>query len=275
MGSRDFLLMLALSLAFSSRTMAADSSVFISVAGSPIRLETFVYLPATDGKFPVIIFNHGSSGGKPRASFPARRVADYFVERGFVVVVPMRRGRGQSSGVSPEPESKNCDPESWSPGLQLSSEDLSAVFEYLNEIPEADPSAVILAGASRGGFLSVAYAADGKYRKDIVGVINFVGGWTAQAEYQCGIDFNYVSYAKYGAKTRIPMLWLYGANDAFYADKSIDSYHRVFAAKGGNVRFRMIHNVPRNGHWLPGYPALWAKPVNFFLASIKTSSPDS
>ena len=270
---RDCILILALCIAFSGAAIAADNSVFVSVADSSIRLETFVYRPSANGRYPVIIFNHGSSGGRPHVSFPSRRIAEYFVDRGFVVVVPMRRGRGRSTGESLEWESRNCDPASWYPGLEHSHEDLSAVFEYVTTIPQANPSTVILAGESRGGFLSVAYAASGKYRRNIVGVINFVGGWVAQAEHQCSIDFNYISYARFGAQTSIPMLWLYGSNDPFYEADSIDSYHKVFAAEGGNVRFRLIYNVPKNGHWLPVYPSLWARPVGSFLASIKANPP--
>jgi len=274
---RDCILILALCISFDEAIAADNRPVFVPVPGSSIRLETFVYQPSgtgrsADRKFPVLIYNHGSSGGNPKLSIPARHIADYFVNRGFIVVVPMRRGRGNSSGESPEPEDRNCDPDYWKPGLRASSEDLSAVFEYVALIPQADPSSVILAGASRGGFLSVAYAAGGKYRQNIVGVINFVGGWVGQTDGKCGIDFNYVSFARFGAETRVPMLWLYGSPDIYYASRSVMSYHRVFAATGGNVRFRLIHGVPRNGHWLPGYPDLWARPVGSFLASLRENS---
>lgn len=272
MFSRARILILSLCIAFGADAVAADKTVFVSVPDSSIRLETFVYQPTGPGKFPVVIFNHGSSGGKPRASYPSQRLAEYFVKRGFIVVVPMRRGRGHSSGVSAESEEMNCDLQSWIPGLRLAADDVSAVFEFIASIPQADSSTVILAGASRGGFLSVAYAANGKYRQNVVGVINFVGGWVAQAERQCGIDFNYVSYAKFGAQTRVPMLWLYGAPDLFYDTRAIRSYHTVFAAEGGNARFRLIYGVPGNGHWLPGYQLLWARSVSSFLASLNANA---
>jgi len=255
MNTRYFVLAFALCVISSGGATAAGSAVFVSVPKSSVRLETFVYQPPGDGKFPVVIFNHGSAGGNPKISLPSQPIADYFVQRGFIVVVPMRRGRGQSSGVSPESETKNCDPASWEPGIRLSFDDLSAVFEYIAHIPKAKPSSVILAGASRGGFLSVAYAARGEYRKNIIGAI----------------DFNYVSFAKFGAKTRIPMLWLYGSHDAFYDAESIESYHKVFAAKGGDVSFQLIDGVPQNGHWLPGYPDLWSKSVDPFIASLRAN----
>jgi dienelactone hydrolase len=254
----------ALCLAFHSAT-AADGAVFVPVPNSPIRLEMFEYLPPGDGQFPVIIFNHGSAGGHPEASLPSQPIADYFVKRGFIVLVPMRRGRGRSSGVSFESEAKNCDPASWETGLQISFEDLSAVFEYIPHVAKANPSAVILAGASRGGFLSVAYAASGKYRQHIASVINFVGGWVAQAEDNCQIDFNYVSFAKFGSETKVPMLWLYGLHDAYFTAESIESYFKVFVARGGNARFQFVDGVPQNGHWLPAYPELWTKSVDTFL----------
>jgi len=98
--------------------------------------------------------------------------------------------------------------------------------------PKASSHAVVLAGASRGGFLSVAYAAVGERWSSIVGVVNFVGGWVAQAEDNCPVDFNYTSFSALGAKTKVPMLWLYGENDAFYSWESIESYAKGFRASG-------------------------------------------
>ncbi|UUX94228.1 alpha/beta hydrolase family protein [Aquabacterium sp. J223] len=152
--------------------------VQVTVQGSlkELKLEAFIYKPTGDGNFPVVIFNHGSSGGDPKRSFPSRVQAKHFAERGFVVIVPMRRGRGKSEGLSLESEEKNCDTQSWLPGLNAALEDVTAVIDYARRLPYADSSRIVLAGASRGGFLSVAYAAKGLKNAGIVGGDQFFGG---------------------------------------------------------------------------------------------------
>jgi dienelactone hydrolase len=192
------------------------------------KLETRIFKPAGDGPFPVAILNHGSAGGNPKATITWDNETEYLVGKGYAVLAPMRRGRGKSSGHSLESEDKNCDVQSWIPGVTASMRDISAVIEFSRTLPFADSHRILLLGVSRGGFLSVAYAAEGQYRDDVRQVINFVGGWVAQAEDRCPTDFNTHSFEKYGAETHVPMLWLYGANDRFYGDESIQTYFRTF-----------------------------------------------
>jgi dienelactone hydrolase len=120
---------------------------------------------------------------------------------------------------------------------------------------------------SRGGFLSVAYAAEGKERARVRSVINFVGGWVAQAEDHCPTDFNTVSFARYGRETRIPTLWLYGAGDLFYGDEAVESYAAAFRGAGGRLQFHLVNGVPENGHWLPNHQNMWRPLLDAFLAT--------
>ena len=230
-----------------------------------VRLETFVYRPNGSGPFPVAILNHGSSGGDPKASMQWREEGEYLLKKGYVVLAPMRRGRGKSAGMSPESEDKNCDVSSWLPGLAVSIRDIDATVEFAQTIPGIRKHEVLLVGVSRGGFLSVAYAAEGKYRGDIKGVINFVGGWVAQAEDKCPIDFNLKAFEKFGSSAKAPMLWLYGASDLFYGDEATISYHAAFQRGGGHAEFHLIDGVAKNGHWLISQPNLWKDYASTFL----------
>jgi dienelactone hydrolase len=240
-----------------------------TIPGGPITLEGFVYSPRTPGKHPVVVFNHGSADGEPYLNLPASSQAQYFVSRGFVVIVPMRRGRGSSGGVSSEGEDKNCDVTSWEPGLRAATDDITAAVDFATTIPNADTSRILLVGASRGGFLAVAYAASGARREAVVGVINFVGGWVAQAQDDCAEDFNVLKFRSFGQRSPVPQLWLYGDRDPYYSRESILSYARVFEDAGGTVRFELIENVPGNGHSLPEHPDLWGNHVAAYLHSIR------
>jgi hypothetical protein len=75
----------------------------VTVDGQTVRLELRVYRPLGVGPAPTLVFNHGSTGRgvDPRRysrsiDFPA--LAQFFVQRGWVVVMPARRGRGGSEG---------------------------------------------------------------------------------------------------------------------------------------------------------------------------------
>ena len=79
----------------------------VIVDGKSVRLEMRIYKPAGTGRVPTLVFNHGSTGrGRdPRAArepidFP--RLAQFFVQRGWAVVMPARRGRAGSEGFYDE-----------------------------------------------------------------------------------------------------------------------------------------------------------------------------
>ena len=57
------------------------------------ELETTIYKPDGDGPFPIALINHGKSFGDPRFQKRYRPAvaARYFLERGYAVVVPMRK----------------------------------------------------------------------------------------------------------------------------------------------------------------------------------------
>ena len=233
-----------------------------------LQLEGFLYRPRGTGPFPVVVLNHGSAAGAPKESWPAARLAEYFVQHNMVVVVPMRRGRGHSEGVSLESEERNCDPTSWRPGLDAAFADLTAAIDYARHVAGVDSTRVLLAGVSRGGFLSVAYAARGARRSSITGVVNWVGAWVAQRDDRCPRDFNEISFTEFGGDARAPMLWLYADNDPYNDATSIEKYARAFRAAGGKVQFVMCRTVPANGHSLPDYPELWRNTTDAYLASI-------
>jgi hypothetical protein len=65
-------------------------------------LETTVYRPSGPGPFPLVTINHGKprpGSTDPQAMHPGYgAAAHWFVNRGFAVAVPMRRGYGLSQG---------------------------------------------------------------------------------------------------------------------------------------------------------------------------------
>src|SRR5687768_1565412 len=86
-------------------TRAQETSMVpVIVDGQTVRLEMRIYKPARTGPVPTLVFNHGSTGRgresrlfKHSIDFPA--LAQFFVQRGWAVVMPARRGRAGSEGL--------------------------------------------------------------------------------------------------------------------------------------------------------------------------------
>jgi dienelactone hydrolase len=240
--------------------------------GKRVTLEATLYRPAGDGPHAVLLFNHGSTGGGNIAlstTMRPSRQAQFFVERGFAVLAPMRRGRGASDGAHQEYEG-TCEPEVLGAGLARAIEDVDAAMAYLRAQPWADPERVLIAGQSRGGILSVAYAAErvGTVR----GVINFAGGWTSQRCDEGGRSFNQATFASAGGRTRIPMLWLYAEEDGYYSAAWIRRYHEAFAQTGGVAAFHLFPTFGSDGHRLVDRIEIWKAAADDFLRRLNLAS---
>jgi dienelactone hydrolase len=241
--------------------------------GRRLTLEATLYRPAGTGPHAVLLFNHGSTGGgavAPSATMRPHRLAAFFVERGFAVLAPMRRGRGASDGAHAEYEG-TCDPQILNPGLARAVEDVDAAMAYLRREPWADADRVLIAGQSRGGILSVAYAAE---RPSAVrAVINFAGGWTSQRCDERGQGFNQPTFASLGGRSRVPTLWLYGEEDSYYSAARIRRYHDAFVQAGGSATLHLAPAFGADGHRLVDRVELWKGPVDEFLRGLKLASP--
>jgi predicted acyl esterase len=91
-------------LCLSSPATAQETRIVpVTVDGQDVRLQMRTYLPAATGPLPTLVFNHGSTGSGRDTNLFARSIdfpalAQFFVGRGWAVVMPMRRGRGGSEG---------------------------------------------------------------------------------------------------------------------------------------------------------------------------------
>jgi dienelactone hydrolase len=226
------------------------------------QLEATLYRPQPTGRFPVVVFNHGSTGlGRipvtQTSKFPI--VARYFVEQGWAVLVPMRRGRGQSEG--PYQEGYQCGSEA--SGMDRAVEDLDGVFRFLHTQPWADMTRVVIGGQSRGGLLAVVYA--GRQPEAVQGVINFVGGWMSAG---CVPDANARFFRAAGKTAAVPMLWLYADQDPYYSATTINDYRAAFEQAGGQGPFYLFPEVGGNGHLLVNKPLFWRAAVDAYLQQL-------
>jgi len=242
--------------------------------GETVKLATITYRPPGNGPFPTLIFHHGSTGSGTdlklfAVPYEPVPLIDWFVRRGFAVVLPSRRGRGGSQGRYDEGFEANpsagysCDPERSLPGADRALRDIDAITDAILAQPFIDRSRFVVGGQSRGGILAIAWS--GRHPELPQAVINFVGGWSStrcsRASFVNGTLF------KRGVAFGKPTLWLYGENDPYYSLSHSRANFAAFQAAGGKGSFHEF--VPANGiigHRIATQPDLWSGTVEAYLA---------
>ncbi|AXA39829.1 alpha/beta hydrolase family protein [Rhizobium leguminosarum] len=141
---------------------------FISSSEADAQLEIVAAKPQHQGPYRTIIFNHGSTGRGHNKTLYSRTICpavigNYFVDRGWMILFPQRRGRGKSGGnygegLALDGSGYSCNVEIATAGFERAVEDMDAVVRHLRERPDVDQRQLAIGGVSRGGILSIAYA---------------------------------------------------------------------------------------------------------------------
>lgn len=264
------LLMLALP-AWAARMEESVMRVPVGEGARPASIEVTVFKPEGGGPFPIVVLSHGSprDAAERRLEGRQRMVAQSleFVRMGFAVLVPTRRGYGNSEGEWAEAYGPCSDPDYYKAGLE-SARDLRATVDAARSLPWADTNRIVLAGQSAGGFGSVAAAS--LPLKGLLGVINFAGGRGSLAPDEvCGESRLIEAMSRYGAAARVPELWIYSVNDRFFPPALAHRMYEAFVHAGGAAEFVQ---APANGIDGHAYFATamddWAPRVARFLKRI-------
>jgi pimeloyl-ACP methyl ester carboxylesterase len=252
----------------------------------PIELVVYVYRPLKKDRREIVIFNHGSTGGwvvspqEPTFN-PERSIVRFFIQRGYTVVAPMRRGVGESAGSYREEcpyQGGRCSlAESRAmtePALVEATRDVDAVIDQLvlGKLVPPD-SRILLTGQSRGAFLSLHHA--GTRPKVVRGVIGFVGGWLSitdswpAAENAARLQLQKDLLARAGKQFAAPTLWIYGARDSFLTEATTRQFFQAFTDAGGKGEYIFISNhTLDNGHTIVRDLALWESAVDSYLKTL-------
>jgi pimeloyl-ACP methyl ester carboxylesterase len=252
-----------------------------------IHLVTYVYRPVKNDRHEVALFSHGSTGGLARspkepggANALPPSVVQYLVTRGYTVVAPMRRGRGESTGTYVEECSVftgECtvgdQVKLGERGIREALLDTNAVIDQLvlGRLAPRDAK-ILLVGHSRGGFLSLLLA--GERPALAKAVINFSGGWygvtdrLAPSENQQRMDDHKARLTRAAARAGVPTLWFYAARDPLIKDGVPQELLRSWLEAGGRAEFVFIaeHSLP-NAHLALSDPKLWEQQADALLKS--------
>ena len=121
---------------------------------SPLRAT--VFRPVDEAKSgalrrPLVVINHGTSDATRLAvSMPVYYwLSRWFVERGYVVVLPQRRGHGATGGPIVDSFGSCSNPDHFRSGL-AAADDIEAVVSYMGTQPFVQPGATVVVGISTG-----------------------------------------------------------------------------------------------------------------------------
>jgi len=244
--------------------------------GQPLMLTT-VYRPPGEARAPLAVVNHGSpSDGNARASMPRQRysgISSWLVSKGYVVVVPQRRGYGETGGGWAEQYGTCTNPDYHRAGLETAA-DIRAAIDYMRTQPFVAPDRTIVVGQSAGGWGSLALSSTNP--PGVSHIINFAGGrggqntvFGADQYKNCTSSALVTAAGKYGATARVPTLWIYTENDSFFRPELAQNMFKAYTGAGGKAVFKALGPSGKDGHSFltqPNTSAIWGPMITEFLA---------
>lgn len=186
----------------------------VSFKSGDLTLVGYLYKPGGAGPFPSLISNHGSDKD-PYASHGLDISSEMFVAAGYVVMVPLRRGHGESPGpfmgdlVQQEKKTKG-DAAADQLVVQLLEgpelDDQLAGLAYLKNLPYVDKNRLGVIGCSYGGIETLFAAERGAGFKAAVAMSPAAESWVGNKPLQDRL-------IKAVSATNIPVFLIHPAKD--------------------------------------------------------------
>ncbi len=236
-----------------------------------VLMDATVFRPPGSARAPLMVMNHGSPAssserpGMKRPTYTA--ISSFFVSRGYIVVLPLRRGYGATGGHWAEDYGRCNKPDYFDAGLQTAA-DIRATIDYMRDQSFVAPDRTIVVGQSAGGWGTLALSSLNP--PGVPAMIDFAGG---RGGHQPGVGNCEPSAlvraaGKYGATARVPLLWINSANDTFFDPTLVNRMVEAYTKAGGQVVHRTVAAFGKEGHNLAssdsGAP-IWQPLVTEFL----------
>jgi len=220
-------------------------------------------MPVSGGPFPLVVMNHGSSPDPAHSP----RLADnfttyYFLSRGYAVALPLMRGYGNSTGHI---VNYHCD--AVAEGL-AAARDISAVIDYVTPKAGIDPTRIVVAGKSIGGWHTLALGT--LNIPNVRGLVSFAGGMK-NLTCPTADDALVSGAAQFGAHTKLPSIWFFGENDKIFATATWQGMFKQYTAAGASSELVDIGTFMDDAHGFTASGAAlprWVPKLDAFLAKI-------
>ena len=242
--------------------------------GTQALLLARVCMPDTPGPSRVVVIAHGSPSDASKRPLMQLTPCDneavrWFNTRGNLVVLALRRGYGGTGGPYLEVASP-CTAEIYARAARESARDVAATVAYALKLPNARSDGAVVVGQSAGGW--AALGVDSLPLPDVVALISMAGGRGGHVgnrpDNNCRPDNLAAAAGELGRTAATPMLWIYTANDSFFAPGIASSVHQAFTASGGKADLHQLPAFGKDGHNLffaRGGSAAWGPLVEAYL----------
>ncbi len=238
-----------------------------------LSMRAYLFRPPGRGPFPLAIINHGSeedSRRRTRMAMPSfGALTAWFLAHGYAVLIPERPGHGATGGPYLETQGKCRSADYVKSGL-ATADSIAAAIDYMAHQTFIRPSGVVVVGNSAGGWGAIALAS--RNPKNVAAVINFAGGRGGRdhdrAGANCSPDRLVAAAGTFGKTARVPTLWLYAANDTYFAPELSGRMAEAFRAAGGRIEYHLLPAIKGEGHALvqtSGPLAPWLPYVEAFV----------
>jgi dienelactone hydrolase len=244
-------------------------------AAFPLRATLFrPQASAAQERFPLVIINHGTDETtRQSVSMPVYYwLSRWFIEHGYAVFVPQRRGHGATGGAFAEGGDTCARPDHVRSGM-VAAQDLAAAMRFMRAQSFIDPDNIVVVGVSTGGWATLALSAIEPYA--IRATINFAGGRGGHAYGKRNAVCMEVELIRsaglMGRTARAPSLWFYSRNDSYFGPKLAEDMARAWSEAGGFVEPHILPPYGDEGHSIADDRAgweLWGPDLQRFLARL-------
>jgi len=231
-------------------------------------------------RHPLVVINHGTSDATRLAvAMPVYYwLSRWFVERGYVVVLPQRRGHGATGGPMAESIGTCADPDHVHSGL-AAADDIQGAVDYMSAQPFVTPGEAIVVGISSGGWASLALAS--RNPGNVRAVINIAGGrggrpFGQRVDAVCGEQRLLDAARTFGGTARTETLWLYAENDSYFRPGLARALASAWQEGGGKAELHVFPPYGSDGHHLADDRAgwdIWGTTIDSFLTESLSKAP--
>lgn len=241
-----------------------------SIGGKEYLLEGNLYHPQTGkNQYPLIVMTHGRHGANPirnpRQFGAYKALCTALAERGYLVMMLVRRGYGNSQG--PDSEFLYTAAESGLAGAQ----DIQNAVKYMRKRPDVLKDKIVVMGQSQGGWIALASSTVGI--EGVIGAVNISGainfgqgkGDTRSSEREYYLE----ECSKiFGKNAKVPVLWIYSENDN-HLPYTVKRWFSAFEANGGKGSLVIKPPYKYDGHMIVDEPELYINDIYRFFEEIK------
>lgn len=228
----------------------------VRIPASGYSIAATILRPEGQGPYGAVILNHGvAASARERARESSDLLinsAAVFARRGYVVVLPLRRGFGATGGEMAEDPGSCADPDYFHAEANAAA-DVMAAYSYTRALPYVDGSHMILAGQSAGGMVSL-FTAGTRNPPGLVAVLSFAGGRGGDPDLTpgvpCAVDAVGRVFEEAGKTLHVPVLFNYAENDLYFSPKVTRGWVERFNSHGAHAEYVLQPPFGKDGHYL-------------------------